>query len=124
MVNANDSILVTTKKLLGISEDDPSFDADVVASINFSLLSLSQLGVGPKTPFAIMDESSKWGDFVTGEGLDSVVSYIWLRSRLVFDPPTSGYVTNAIKDEINELVFRLNILVDDNSLVYSDEQSE
>lgn len=121
MVNASDSILVTIKKLLGIAEDDSSFDADVVASINMAFLSLSQLGVGPTTPFAIFDSSTTWGDFVSQDGLDSIVSYIWLRTRLVFDPPSSGFVTNAIQDEIKELSFRLNVLVDDNSLVDPDE---
>ena len=86
-----ESILTSIKKLLGIDEDYKHFDQDLIMHINSVLMILTQLGVGPSTGFSIVDETATWKDFL---GIDprfeSVRSYIYLKVRLLFDPPQSS----------------------------------
>lgn len=107
------SILISIKKLLGIEEIYNHFDLDLIIHINSAFFNLNQLGVGPISGFKIEDVLAKWSDFV-GErfDLESVKSYIYLKTRLVFDPPQMGYLVDAIKDQIKELEWRLNIQTD------------
>jgi len=107
------SILTSIKKLLGIEEAYLHFDPDIIIHINSAFFNLNQLGVGPTTGFRIQDAEAKWVDFV-GERLDleSIKSYIYLKTRLVFDPPQMGYLVDAIKDQIKELEWRLNVQVE------------
>ena len=109
----SDSILTSIKKLLGIAEEYSFFDADVMMNINMAFMVLYQLGVGPTTPFMIEDASAKWSDFM-GDATDlaGVKTYIYLKVKLVFDPPQSSAVMEAIKQQIAELEWRLNATVD------------
>lgn len=104
------SILTTTKKLCGIEETDTSFDDDIIVFINGVLFTLNQVGVGPAEGFSISDKNAKWTDLV-GErkDLDGVKTYIYLKTRLMFDPPQSSFLVDAIKDQIKEFEWRLNI---------------
>ncbi len=110
------SILTSIKKLLGIEEIYLHFDPDIIIHINSAFFNLNQLGVGPVGGFRIEDATSEWAAFV-GERLDleSVKSYIYLKTRLVFDPPQMGYLVDAIKDQIKELEWRLNVQVEGGS---------
>lgn len=109
----NNSILNSIKKLLGISEDYEHFDQDIIIHINSVFMILNQLGVGPDECFSINDKSSNWEDFIKDSNkLESIKTYIYLRVRLLFDPPTSSYVTNIIKESINEYEWRLNVMVE------------
>ena len=112
-VKMNDSILTSIKKMLGITEEYTHFDQDIIIHINTVLMILRQLGVGPKEGFAITDSYETWGDFLTdNKDIEAVKTYVYLKVRLLFDPPLSSAVTESINRSINELEWRLNIAVD------------
>jgi len=105
-----DSILTSIKKLLGPEEDDTHFDPDIVMHINTVLMSLNQIGVGPETGFSISDKTKTWSDYLgTDINFEAVKSYIYLKVRLIFDPPSSTPLIEAIERQINELEWRLII---------------
>ena len=108
-----DSILTSIKKLLGITEEYENFDQDIIMHINSAFMILNQLGVGPKSGFSINDKSSTWDEFIAeGSNLEAVKTYVHLKVKLMFDPPLSSTVIEAIKSQINELEWRLNVSVD------------
>ena len=106
----NDSILTSIKKLLGITEEYEHFDQDIIIHINSVFTILNQLGVGPSNGFSITDKTAVWSDFISeGTNLESVKSYIYLKVRLLFDPPTTSAVMESMNRMISELEFRLNV---------------
>lgn len=108
-----DSILTSIKKLLGISEEDTHFDQDIIIHINSVFMILNQLGVGPEEGFIIMDAQDSWEDFLTnGVNLELVKSYMYLKVKLLFDPPLNSSVIESTNRLINELEWRLNVAVD------------
>lgn len=108
-----DSILTSIKKLLGITEEYENFDQDIIIHINSAFMILNQLGVGPKSGFSISDKSSTWNEFIPeSSNLEAVKTYVHLKVKLMFDPPLSSTVIEAIKSQINELEWRLNVSVD------------
>ena len=107
------SILNTIKKLLGPTEVYDNFDTDIIVHINSAFSSLTQLGVGPQDGFFIKDETDLWTDFIQDDKrLEFVKTYIYLKVKLVFDPPLSSSVLDAMNRQINELEWRLNVAVD------------
>lgn len=107
-----DSILTSTKKLLGIAEEYDHFDPDIVTHINSAFFTLTQLGVGPSEGFSINDASAKWNDFLSkanSNNLEAVKTYVYLKVKLLFDPPLTSSVTEAIKSQISEYEWRLNV---------------
>lgn len=104
-------ILTKVKKMLGIESSTTEFDTDVLAHVNSAFFTLFELGVGPSTPFYI-DDTTTWSSFETSVPKQVVLDYLYLKTRLVFDPPTSSQVMEAYKDRISELEFRMNILTD------------
>ena len=107
-----DSILTSIKKLLGISKDYKQFDDDIIIHINTVLMNLTQLGVGPEEGFFIEDEYAEWFDFVDTEEtaqFNAVKTYIYLKVKLLFDPPLSSSVLESINRTISELEWRLNV---------------
>lgn len=106
-----DSILTTTKKLLGITEEYTHFDMDIIVFINTSLSKLTQLGVGPKNGFSIQDDTSVWSDFITPTELEMVKSFVYLDVRLAFDPPTTSHVATAMQKELDQLTWRISVAV-------------
>lgn len=110
----NDSILNSIKKLLGIAEEYESFDTDIIMHINTVFTILYELGIGPAKGFSIKDDSSTWADFLSNEiRYDSVKTYIYLRVKMLFDPPLSSAVIEAQKQIISELENRLIIMSDE-----------
>lgn len=108
-----ESILTSIKKLLGISEDYTQFDADIIMHINTVFLNLTQLGVGPETGFRITDKFDMWEDFIDDTvQLEAVKSYMYLKVKLLFDPPLSSAVIESTNRMISELEWRLNVAVD------------
>lgn len=110
----SESILTSVKKGVGgITEDDTSFDDDIVMSINTVFSKLTQLGVGPKTGFEITNKSTTWADFVGSDPrLNMVKNFTVLSVRMLFDPPTSGSVVQAYEKQITEYEWRLNVQVE------------
>lgn len=105
------SILTGTKKILGLAEDYTAFDHDVITHINTAFSTLTQLGVGPAEGFMIEDETAVWTDFIIDDDLqyNSVKTYVYLRVRMLFDPPGTSFVITALNEQIKELEWRLNI---------------
>lgn len=102
-----DSILTSVKKLLGIHAEYTDFDVDIIVHINTAFATLNQLGVGPSYGFAIEDESATWDEYITVTNLTMVKTYIYLKVRLLFDPPTSAALLESLKQSIGEMEFRL-----------------
>lgn len=107
-----DSILLTVKKMLGIAEEYHAFDLDIIININSVFLTLNQLGVGPKTPYQILGEEETWTDFVDTNVVPGIQTYVYLKTRLLFDPPTNSFLVDAIQKQIAELEWRMNVQVD------------
>lgn len=106
------SILKSTKKILGIADSYDVFDLDIITHINTAFSTLTQLGVGPVAGFMIDDESEEWDDFIdplTDPQYNSVRSYVFLKVRYLFDPPTTSYLITATERQISELEWRLNV---------------
>ena len=105
------SILKSVKKNLGLEPNYDVFDGEIVMHINAAFSTLSQLGLGPAGGYFIDDDTSEWSEFSTTiDELSSVKSYVYLRVRLLFDPPTAGYVLASFEGQLRELVWRLNAL--------------
>lgn len=110
-----ESILTSIKKLLGIDEEYTHFDADIIMHINSVLMILTQLGVGPAEGFVIEDDTSTWVDFIpeaNAAQLHAVKSYIFMKVKLIFDPPLSSAVIESMNRQIAEFEWRLNVAVD------------
>lgn len=104
-----DSILTSIKKLLGIAEDYEHFDDDIIMHINSIFSILTQLGVGPEEGFSIKDKTAVWTDFVPeNPRLESIKTYVYMKVRLIFDPPLSSAVIDSMKQCIAEFEWRLN----------------
>ena len=101
------------KKMLGIDEEYDHFDADVIFHINSALMTLNQLGVGPKDGFFVSTDEQTWEEYL-GESkkLESVKSYIYLRVKMLFDPPANATIVEAMKQQIAEFEWRLNVQVE------------
>lgn len=107
-----ESILTSIKKLLNIAEEYEHFDPDVIMHINDALMTLTQLGVGPPEGFVIEDDTAEWTDFLPEDELfrmQAVKTYIYLRVRLIFDPPNQSSVIESYNRRIAELEWRLNV---------------
>lgn len=108
-----DSILTSVKKIIGISEEDESFDTDLIIHINSVLMILNQLGVGPEDGFSITDKSAVWTDVIGDNKLiEAIKTFVGLKVRLIFDPPTSSAVLDSINKTISELEWRINVMVE------------
>lgn len=109
----SDSILTLTKKALGIEAEYTHFDPELIMFINNAFFTLQQLGVGPPDGFVITDETDSWDSFLEGhKDLEGVKTYVYLKTRLDFDPPQMGYLVDSINKQCDELVWRLNVQVD------------
>jgi hypothetical protein len=103
-----DSILNTTKKLLGIDPAYTQFDTDILVHINTTFSTLHQLGIGGALEFQITDETDVWTDFIgTVVGANSVRSLMYYKVKLVFDPPATSFAQKAMEDQAAELEWRL-----------------
>lgn len=106
------SILNDVKHTLGLLPEQTSFDAVVMMHINSALSTLTQLGVGPVNGYMIESENNQWDEFADDPRLNSVKSYIFLKTKLVFDPPGVGFVIASMERQIQELEYRINVVVD------------
>lgn len=105
------TILSDVKKMLNIQSEVNEFDIDVISHVNGAFLTLFQLGVGPAHPFSI-DESTLWDSFETQIPKNVIRDYLYLKTKIVFDPPVASNVFEAYKERISELEFRMSIEVD------------
>ena len=109
-----ESILTSTKKILGLSETYTAFDFDIITHINAAFSLLCQLGVGPAEGFSIQDKEDVWGDFaIPLNQLNLVKTYVYLKVRILFDPPQTSFLMQAANDQIREYEWRLNLFRED-----------
>lgn len=116
-VNEKDSILISIKKLLGLTKDCKDFDTDIIIHINTVIMNLDQLGIIIPKSFKVEDEKQLWSEIISdNDKLDSIITYVYLKVKLVFDPPLSSAVMEANKETIHELEWRITVQVDENNL--------
>lgn len=109
----DESILLSIRKLIGPSESYDVFDTDLMIHINTVLMILRQVGIGPAEGFAITGTTETWGDFLDSRtDLEAVKTYVYLRVKALFDPPSNSFVLNSMKEQSDELIWRLNVAVD------------
>ena len=113
-----ESILDTVKKMLGIDAEDISFDLDIVTLINPIIYALAQMGIGPSTGFIVVDKNNTWTEYIGGStfNLEGVKTYIYLKTKLIFDPPTNTTTIDAITRNAQELEWRMMLEVETNNL--------
>lgn len=108
-----ESILTSIKKMLGITEDYTHYDDDIIMHINSVFMILNQLGIGPSKCFTIVDSTATWSDFIPPEqDVEAVKSYMYMKVKLVFDPPASSTIVQCLNQAISEYEWRLNAMVD------------
>lgn len=104
------SILNTIKQMLGIDETFNGFDPEIIIDINSALMTLHQIGIGPSDGFQITSESDFWEDLtVDASQLNGIKTYIYLKTRLLFDPPSNSFLVQSMEKQIQELEWRLNV---------------
>lgn len=102
-------ILYTIKKMLGVSLEESPFDMEIMVGINSAIMVLNQIGIGP-SGFVVTGIEQTWSDLLEDfTDLEAVKSYIYIRTRLVFDPPTNSFLVNALQDQMKEYEWRLSI---------------
>lgn len=106
-----EDILTSVKKAIGFDENYRVFDPDLVMFINSTFATLHQLGVGPKEPFCIdVDSQSCWHEFINDDlRLNSVKSYVFIKAKMIFDPPQSSFLLDSLKTQADELEWRLMV---------------
>jgi hypothetical protein len=105
-----DVILDSIKKLLGIDKTDLNFDQEIIMHINSAFMILNQLGVGPSDGFKITSNTDTWDDFTEGRlDIEAIKSYIYLKVRLLFDPPQNSFLVDSIQKQIEEFEWRLQV---------------
>lgn len=113
-----DSILTSIKKMLGIEETYEHFDQDIIININSAMSILTQLGIGPETGFSIRDKTTLWSDYLPANtNVEMVKTYIYLKVKLVFDPPTSSAVLSSYERIIAETEWRISASVDEANML-------
>ena len=108
MVDNDLSILNTIKPMVNVEVEDKSFDSVLIPFINGALTVITQLGVGPTSGFKIADETKTWPELLMDrEDLDIVKTAIYIRVRLLFDPPQNAFLVTALKEELQEAEWRI-----------------
>lgn len=108
------SILYSVKKMLGLQPEYEEFDTDIIININNAIMILNQIGVGPDEDFFVIDSEQTYADYL-GDGskeTSMVKQYLYLKTRLGFDPPENSSVASSMKEMISELEWRLNVQAD------------
>ena len=114
------SILIDIRTMLGPSGTYEHFDTDLIANINAAFAILTyDLGVGPESGFRISGVDDDWTDFIEAD--DSIVelvkTFIYMRTRLIFDPPQHGALLESYKRLLDETTWRLNEIVETRQLI-------
>ena len=109
----DESILTSIKKVLGVPEEYKHFDVDIIMHINTVFATLHQLGMGLEEGFMIEDNTAVWSDYLPEDPrFNFVKTYIYQKVRLMFDPPASSSLLEALNKSIAELEWRITVMVD------------
>lgn len=110
------SILTSIKKMIGITEEYTHFDQDIIMHINSVFMILNQMGVGPDKAYSILDKNNTWDEFMEDDDmLHAVKSYVYLKVKMLFDPPSSSSIMDSMNRQISELEWRLNVAAENNA---------
>lgn len=110
----SESILNSVKKNLGLPETYTAFDQDIIMHINSAFSALNQIGIGPASGFMITDDTTQWDAFLGADiRLNSAKTYVTLKVRIVFDPPQTAHLLAALKEQVQELEWRLNVHIEE-----------
>lgn len=121
----SDSILTSTKKVLGIEEAYTAFDVDILMHINSTFATLNQLGIGPAGGYVIADATPTWDAFLGPDPrLNSVKTYVFLKVRILFDPPGTSYLIESLRKQAQELEWRLNVVREESDWVDPNPEPE
>lgn len=108
-----DSVLLSTKRILGLDIDYTAYDIDIITHINAAFSILNQLGVGPEDGFFISGVTEEWSNLTESglpdDQLNLIKTYVYLKVRFLFDPPTTSFLLSAMKAQIEEFEWRLNV---------------
>lgn len=112
-----ESILSTIKLKLGLNPDyKTAFDDSLIPTINSAFVRLKTLGVGSKseTPFHITGDTETWNDFF-GEDpqIDTVKDYVYMKTKMAFDPPSTSFTIEAYNKQLEEMEFTFIVLETD-----------
>jgi len=108
------SILDDIKQGLGLASDDNAFDVEILLHLNSVLADLNQLGIGPDEGLMIEDSTPTWADLLNNEKrINNVKSYMVLRVKMLFDPPTLGYLITMSEKAIEKAEWRITNAQDD-----------
>lgn len=108
-----ESILKTIKQLIGCPDDFEQFDLDLIVHINSAFATLTHLGVGPKEGYIITGADNVWSEFEDdAQKLSLIKDYVYIKTRLLFDPPISGSLMDSLKEQLKEMEWRLYMLYD------------
>ena len=119
-----DSILLSVKKMIGIPADYDVFDTDIITHINSVFEGLNQMGLGPEEGFSISDKNDLWSSYLTyGKESQMVRSYMYLKVRTLFDPPSNASLFNIFDQQIKEKEYRLLVFADELRLKAEKENS-
>lgn len=120
----NGSILMSIKRLLNVEESEPAFDTEIGTFINAEFMTLNQLGIG-KENFVVKDADTLWTDFSDDPSVvETVKQYLYLRVRMIFDPPASSVVAEQYNSKIAELEWRLNVQAEKSWINKEEEAGE
>ena len=120
-----ESILITIKKMLGLEKDYDAFDLDIIIHINSALSELRQLGVGPKKGFKIIDSASVWSNFLGDDTkLEMVKEFVFAKVKPLFDPPSNSFVISMLKEEAQELAWRINVAAEGDESEETEEETD
>lgn len=124
MIDINDSVLNSTKKLLGIMPEEKDFDQDIIVAINASIFTLSQLGLNTRDGTTVYDETTTFSDLfednVSSLDVEAIRQYIYIKTRIAFDPPQINALAEMFKAQKNELEWRLRLSAEQSE--YNEEQ--
>lgn len=115
MINFDESILDSVKKFLGLIPEYTEFDSQIITLINSAFAQLNMIGYGPANTFEISDDSTKWGEYITDSKYSQVKTYIETYVKNQFDPPSSSFVLTSYKELLDELLWRINILSEEDN---------
>ena len=112
-ISNNDSILTSIKKLMGLTEEYDAFDQDILILINSVLFELEQIGVKAKDGFSLTDKTVVWSDYSDDDRLLNVLKpYIYMKTKVAFDPPTSSGALDSMNRIIDRFEWRINLYAD------------
>src|SRR5690606_16320069 len=103
-----DSILDSVKHQLSVGADYDVFDPTIIMHINTALFVLNQIGIGPSEGFAVSDDTQTWDQFTSDPQLEAIKSFVYIRVRLLFDPPQTAHLIAALERQGEEYLWRLS----------------